>query len=396
MNRQRSIFAAILLLCLATLGYGQNAAPGQSKAAEQPSPALLPPAFGGWQLQGRIETSHDASAADPANAAILKEYGFIDFASGTYTRDDGRTVTIRAARFADATGAFGAYTFYLQPDMRREEIGDQGASSGKHALFYRGQIVVDASFSQESPMSAAELRSLAGMLPLPPANAGKLPSVLFFMPPHGYVANTQKLAVGPVSYSTLGAPLSANLVNFNADPDITQGQYTTPGGDATLLLIYYPNAQVAAAQLHQIDPKFKESPGIAAVDNAGQFVIKRTGPILAIASGPASESDLKSLLGRVNYEANVTWNQRTSLDASNDIGGLLVNIILLCFILGAMAIVAGIAFGGFRILMKRWFPDRVFDRPEQVEFIALHLTETIVSENSGQAPERHRRPSDQA
>jgi hypothetical protein len=26
--------------------------------------------------------------------------------------------------------------------------------------------------------------------------------------------------------------------------------------------------------------------------------------------------------------------------------------------------------------MKRWFPDRVFDRPEQMEFISLHLAET--------------------
>ena len=392
MTRPRFISASVLLLCLTTLGYAQNA-PAEPKAPEQSTSAFLPPTFAGWQLQGKLQTSHDASSADPADAAILNEYGFNDFASGTYARDDGRTVTIRAARFADATGAFGAYTFYLQPDMRREEIGDQGASSGKHALFYRGQIVVDASFSQESPMSAAELRDLAGKLPPPGGNAGKLPSVLFFMPTHGYVANTQKLAVGPATYSTLTAPIPANQVNFSTDPDITQGQYTTPGGDATLLLIYYPNAQVAAAQLRQIDPRFKESPGVTAVDNTGQFIIKRTGPILAVASGPASESDLKSLLSRVNYEANVTWNQRTSLDASNDIGGLLVNIILLCFILGAMAIVAGIAFGGFRILMKRWFPDRVFDRPEQVEFIALRLSETTVLIEPEQPPEERSRPS---
>jgi hypothetical protein len=28
--------------------------------------------------------------------------------------------------------------------------------------------------------------------------------------------------------------------------------------------------------------------------------------------------------------------------------------------------------------MKRYYPDRVFDRPEQMEFISLHLTETGV------------------
>ena len=85
----------------------------------------------------------------------------------------------------------------------------------------------------------------------------------------------------------------------------------------------------------------------------------------------------------MNYEANVTWNENTSFDQNKDLGTLLVNIVLLCFILGAMAIVAGVAFGGFRILMKRLFPDKVFDRPEQMEFISLHLTETIVQSRPG-------------
>jgi hypothetical protein len=39
--------------------------------------------------------------------------------------------------------------------------------------------------------------------------------------------------------------------------------------------------------------------------------------------------------------------------------------------------VAGIAFGGFRILMKRLFPDKIFDRPEQMEIIALHLSDPV-------------------
>jgi hypothetical protein len=41
-----------------------------------------------------------------------------------------------------------------------------------------------------------------------------------------------------------------------------------------------------------------------------------------------------------------------------------------------------VAFGGIRILMKRWYPDKVFDRPEQMEFISLRLTETVVKRAS--------------
>ena len=353
-------------------------------AADSPrqAPPILPQQFGGWQMQGDIQTSPDAGAADPTNGAVLREYGFTDVASANYARDDGRTLKIRAARFADASGAFGAYTFYLQPDMRREQIGDQGASLGQRALFYRGHIVIDALFSQESPMAGAELRELAGVLPRPSGNAGNLPPVLGFMPPRNYVANTEKYAMGAAALSALAPPVPAELVDFGVKAEVTLGRYSTPSGEATLMLIYYPTPQLAAEHLRRIDASHQSKPGESSIENAGEFYDKRSGPIIAIAAGPLSAGDAKELLGRVNYEVNVTWNENTSFDANKDLGTLLVNIILLCFILGAMAVVAGVAFGGFRILIKRFFPDKVFDRPEQMEFISLHLAETIARGSS--------------
>jgi hypothetical protein len=35
----------------------------------------------------------------------------------------------------------------------------------------------------------------------------------------------------------------------------------------------------------------------------------------------------------------------------------------------------GVFFGGFRMVMARFFPNRVFDRPENMEIIQLHLRE---------------------
>src|SRR5579871_3090535 len=208
-------------------------------AADTPAkqaPALLPQQFGGWQMQGSPRTSSDPSTADPANANVLKEYRFTDLASATYTRDDGRTVKIRAARFADASGAFGAYTFYLQRDMTKEDYGDQGASSGSRALFYRGHILVDALFSQETPMSGAELRELAGALPRPGGNAGNLPSFIEFLPHRAYIANTQKYVMGPVALATVGTPVSADLVDFDASSEVSFAHYNTSSGEATLTL----------------------------------------------------------------------------------------------------------------------------------------------------------------
>src|SRR5207245_6535622 len=114
-------------------------------AADSPSlPPILPQAFAGWQVGKSAPTSKDPATADPVNAALLKEYGFTDFDSATYTRDDGRKLTVKAVRFQDASGAYGAFTYYKMPQMQNEKIGDQGSSLNERVLFFRGNILVDA------------------------------------------------------------------------------------------------------------------------------------------------------------------------------------------------------------------------------------------------------------
>ena len=363
-----------LLLFTSSLAFGANPPANQA-------PPLLPNQFGGWQIEGAPHLSADPSVADATNARALQEYRFSDLASATYTRDDGRTVKIRAARFADASGAFGAYTFYLQPEMTKEQIGDQGASLGDHVLFYRGHVLIDAQFSKETPMSGAELRELAGTLPRPPGNSGNLPSFIEFLPRRGYIANTQKYVMGPVALAAVAPPITADQVDFNSSSEVSVAHYSTSSGEATLTLISYPTPQLAAEHLRRIDAAHQvaqQQSGTSAVGGSGTFFDKRTGPIIAIASGGISDSDAKSLLGMVNYEANVTWNTPTENAEAHDLYMLILNIVVLCAILGGLAIIAGVAFGGVRILVKRFYPDKVFDRPEQMEFISLHLTETAV------------------
>ena len=126
---------------------------------------MLPKSFAGWTESGPAQTTTDAAQADAAYPAVLKEYGFVGSETVTYTREDGRKLTIKAARFNDATGAYGAFTFYRQPAMRTERIGTKAASANQRILFFRDNVLVDANFDRLTEMSAAELRELAGMLP---------------------------------------------------------------------------------------------------------------------------------------------------------------------------------------------------------------------------------------
>jgi hypothetical protein len=282
--------------------------------------------------------------------------------------------------------------------MAKEQIGDQGASLGKRVLFYRGSVLVDALFSEETAMSGAELRELAGALPLPVGSARALPPVIAYMPLRGYIPNTQKYAEGPEALAALSSPVSAGAVDFGASSEVTLGRYNTHSGEALLMLIYYTNPQVAIEHLKRIDPAHQQAQaqaGVSDIGNTGSFFYKRTGPIIAIASGPIADNDAKALLRVVNYEASVTWSQAKGEDDVHDLYLLVLNVVIICVVIGGLAVVAGVAFGGFRILMKRWFPDRIFDRPEQMEFISLHLAETMAqgspksgSEEAQQTPQK--------
>ena len=371
MSLRTPLLVAAVLLCLASFGFAAAKPANVSKKAS--STAFLPSEFGGWQLSGAVRTSKDADSADPANPIVLKEYGFTDFESANYIRDDGRKLALKVARFEDASGAYGAFTYYKMPQMLVEKIGDQAASLNERVLFYRGNILIDAVFSRLSAMSAAELRELSGMLPLPPENAGKLPGLPTYLPRQGYVKNSAKYVLGPVALEKLNPPISAQLVDFNAGAEVVLGNYSSSGGEATLMLISYPTPQMAAEHLRRIEAAYP--PNQTAAAGLSPTFEKRTGPIVVIASGPLSVSESKSLLASVNYDADVTWSENTSFGKKDNLANLLVNIIILCGIILGLMLIAGIAFGGARILLKRIFPDRVFDRPEQMEIISLHLSE---------------------
>lgn len=338
-------------------------------AAAAPQPALLPQTFGGWQISRAPVESKNPEAADPTNAPVLKEYGFIGFESATYTRDDGRWLKIKAARFEDASGAYGAFTFYKMPEMLNEKIGDQGSSLNQRVLFYQGNVLVDAVFQELSAMSAAELRELAGDLPKPRGPAAGLPGLPTYLPKQAYVKNTAKYVMGPAALEADSAPLPPQYVDFSKGAEVVLGSYDISGQSATLMLISYPTPQIAAAQLKTIQAaeQSHQLPG-------SSLVLKRTGPILAIASGTISDGDAKSLLSQVNYDADVTWNEKAP-SLRDNAANLIVGVIILAAIVCGLGLVAGIVFGGFRVGVKRLFPGRVFDRPEQMEIIALHLSD---------------------
>jgi hypothetical protein len=340
--------------------------------------AMLPEAFAGWVATGSPKKTADAAQADPANAAALKEYDFTDAALASYKRS-GETLSLRALRFHDASGAFGTYTFYRQNGWPREEIGSGATSNHNRVLFWVGNTVVDANFSRIGPMSGAELRELAGQLPMPEGGKALAPPILANLPQTKLDGQTTHYALGPAGYTGSGGVLPPDVVGFDRGAETVTANYTLRSGPATLTIIDYPTPQMAAAQEARIREYIKAGkqaqpawPKPLADSDLASLEVRRSGPLVALVSGDAIPDESHQLLATVHFESELMSVPQPTVSEAMKTGKLLLGITFLVIILCSASILLAFFLGGFRALYRisRGKPaSSVFDE----EFISLNL-----------------------
>lgn len=339
---------------------------------------LLPDSLAGWEAKENPRGVTDPAQADKDNAAALKEYGFQSAMLGTYKKD-GETLTVRAMRFEDLSGAYGAYTYYRGTGWPKEDIGTGAASDHNRVLFWKGDVMVDATFSHLSPMSGSELRELANQLPAPVGNKALAPPILSTLPKGPLDGQTTHYAVGPASYAGSGGVLPPDLVGFDRGAETVMANYSLRSNPAVLTLIDYPTPQMAAAQETRIREYIKAGkqanppfPEPLADSNQASLEVRRSGPIVAIVSGDAIPDESHKLLASVHYEAELISIPQPGESEVAKTGRLLLGIASLVLIGGGAAILLGFFFGGGRALYRlaRGKPiSSVYD----TEFIHLDL-----------------------
>jgi hypothetical protein len=112
--------------------------------------------------------------------------------------------------------------------------------------------------------------------------------------------------------------------------------------------------------------------GILAQKNGSS--VERKGSLLSLVLAPTSDEYADKLRGAVNYETQVTWSEPSSTATDPPITSTLVKIFIATGVFMVVTIVIGIAFGGVRVITKRLFPGKVFDRRDQIEVLQLGLT----------------------
>jgi len=347
---------------LTALGQAKSAQPAASaakvaapkSAAAQP---LLPEAFAGWEADA-VKPLADPTQVDAASAVALKEYGLTAAATATYKRDS-QTLTLHALRFEDASGAFGAFSFYRQNNWPKEEIGSGAGSFHNRVVFWKGNLLIDATFSRIASMSGSELRELAKGIESPAGSRGLMPPVLQNLPKASQDAQSTHYAVGASGYSASGV-LPAQVVGFDRGAEVATASYAMPSGPATLTIIDYPTPQLAEAMEGQIrayiqaGSKAQPAWTKALTDSdKASLEVRRSGPLVILVSGDAIPKESHKLLERVHFESDVTNLPRVGGDTEvTRTSKLLLGIAALIIIGGSTALLLGFFLGGGRALYR--------------------------------------------
>jgi hypothetical protein len=388
-----SVLACSMLVLGIAVSDEAQAAPAKqaepAKAAAKVVPpaapaALLPDSYAGWVAAEPAKMITDPAQADPVNAAALKEYDFTDAALANYKRG-GETLSLRALRFHDASGAYGAYSFYRQNGWPKEEIGSGATSNHNRVIFWLGNTVVDANFSHIGPMSGSELRELASHLPVPGGNRSIAPPILSDLPKDSLDGQTTHYALGPAGYAGAGGVLPPDLVGFDRGAEVVTANYALRSNAATLTIINYPTPQMAAAQESKIRAYIKagnqaQPPWPQPLKDSDQasLEVRRSGPLVALVSGDAIPDESHKLLALLHYDADLTTIPAPPGDSDvAKTAKLLMGIVAMVIIGASAAILLGFFLGGGRALYRVARGKPVSSVYEE-EFIHLDLREEWV------------------
>src|SRR5713226_2368697 len=325
--------------------------------------SVLPDAFGAWRIGSCVDLPEHPELSQEAG---MREFRACEFSSGK------QKAGIWAGKYRDPSSAYEVYTSLLRPNMQSSTVGRFTAVDDKGLLILVGNIVIGV--DRPRNVSTKDLQELTSIVA---AESGKtpLPPIREYLPQEDLVNATQRYALGPEAFRAAaeaeGKPEIAGLtsaIGFAKGAEAMLAQYHRGRDAGVLLLIDYPTPQLAELHMRHLETALSET-----AKTSGS-VIERKGSLLSVVIGPSSPAYAESLRGAVNYETQVTWNEPSQTATDPPWAVVLYRIFVGTGVFMVMAVAFGVAFGGFRIFIKRLLPGKVFDRPEQMEVLQLGLT----------------------
>jgi hypothetical protein len=322
----------------------------------------LPKQFRDWK-----QTS---CSAKPPEFLFGKEAGEREFSACQYKSEEN-AIGIWAGRYHDPSSAFEVYTSRLRPGMVPTNLGQVSAFDKGGVVILVGTLVL----SSTANVSREDLGALVEAVEAG-SEKGPLPPIRTYLPKTGRLLGSERYALGPeamrAALEGLGQSSAAILTEaagFSSGAEAIVAKYSSQGKDGgVLLLLEYPTPQLAEQHIHHLDEVLP-----AAAKEAGTL-IERKGSLLSMVLSPSSPEYAKILRTAADYETQVTWNEASQVATDPPITSIMVKIFIGTGIFMVAAVVLGIAFGGVRVITKRFFPGKVFDRQNQMEVLQLGLS----------------------
>ncbi len=362
---RRIIYAVILLGLLAWVG----------AAAE---PALLPDQIGPWVADGPEKTYSakeyfQRRMEEPTQGGhILSESGLVRVEERTYKKGD-QSWSVRVWELGDSSGAYEVYTAMLEDAHAIKPSAVEDTVLGGAASFLTGNLVMQGlSSSVEIPLE--DLKALRTALTAQ-AQKTPYPPLKSYLPVTWRVFGTERYALGPAGFraamTSLGQGAYANLADlagFQLGAEAMLAKYQGAHGSGVLLLLEYPTPQIAEQHLHHLEEALPEAAKRTGV------TVERKASLLSLVFEPTSAMHAQAIRDEVNYNTEVTWNEPSHTATDPPMVVIMVKIFLFTGLFLGFATGVGIAFGGLRVVIKRLFPGKVFDRPQDIEVLQLGLS----------------------
>ena len=290
--------------------------------------AILPETIGDWQ-KGTVTA---APAPDPK---VWREYGLQDSETADYANTAGSTrYSITAWRFADGTGAFAAWNQVRPADAKPAAAGGTTVETASGETTAVGNYLFVFKGYKPTP---EELNHVVGTVPH--YSPSPFPSLPKYMPA-GAQPNSERYITGPDSLARFAPAISPSLAAFHFNAEAELAKFGVPGKETTLVIFSYPTMEMARDRA----PHFQQ-------ELAGA-IVKRTGPLVAVALNAANADDAERLLSHIKYHAEVTVPEHVPTLKDNP-ANLFLNSFVLCLVLAGFCVVSGLVVGGLRILLRR-------------------------------------------
>jgi hypothetical protein len=309
---------------------------------------LLPEALGEFERKS-------LEAHQPAEPDVFREFGFEQAEKARYATPGGASVDITAYRFADDTGAFSAFQWKQPAHARAVEFGERALKNGDRTLIHFGNYLVEMEGAQ--PLDDNVELMLAY---LPRVRMTPDPPLIAHVPDDGLIENSQRHILGPVALEKLAPEVPPSVAAFRFGTEAQFARYRSPAGELRLVLFSYPSPQIARGQFDEFT---KLQSGLS----------RRVRSIVAFVASPPSPDEAERLLAKVQYAMEVTLTPQEQVNRHDNLGNLILDIVLLCAVLIALMIVGGVLVAGARIMAGRYAPGSIFATHEGSDMTRLDI-----------------------